>query len=199
MSLEQFANQAASTIVGNMDVGSGPFTVTVANPSTFPVIPQFRVAIDTQIFLVTGVAGNVFTMVPWENSPQASHSDGAPIRLVMTAGIMHAIYPRGVVLQNFSGYTMTKGDMGVAMNPSGTPAPFVITLPPVASADPSLNVVPFKNFTVEDIAGFLSTTNTVTLRTPDATWAGGGQDVVMQVALQSLTFRWNTVNWSIIA
>jgi|GEM_PF-2065294 len=91
MTREQFANLAQTTLASG--ISSGATTVTVASSTGFPLIPQFRIIIDSELFLVTAVSGNVFTvMAGYENTTSTSHSSGAIVAHVMTAGVASQIY-----------------------------------------------------------------------------------------------------------
>src|SRR4051812_13305340 len=90
---EQFANNAASTLSGG--ISAGATSLTVASASSFPGSGNFRIIIDSEIFLVTAVAGTTFTVTPgYESTAQASHGSGAAVTHVCTAGVMSDISTR---------------------------------------------------------------------------------------------------------
>lgn len=87
MATEKFANQAYSTLNGTIGAGDGTLVVTSA--ILFPTTPQFRVKIDNEILLVTGVLGKTFTVSRGEEgTTAASHTTGATIKHVLTAGAL---------------------------------------------------------------------------------------------------------------
>lgn len=85
MATEKFANNASSTLNGGIDNDDTSLTVTSA--TTFPSDPQFRIKVENEIMLVTGVAGAVFTVVrAQEGTTAASHSNGVAVDHIVTAG-----------------------------------------------------------------------------------------------------------------
>lgn len=83
MSQEQKANLAQSTLVST--ITSGATSLTVTSATTFPTIPQFRLIIGTELLLVTGVSGAVFTVTRGiEGTTAVAHTGGAVITLVET-------------------------------------------------------------------------------------------------------------------
>ncbi len=91
MSAEQFTNAAQSTLVST--ITSGSTTLVVTSATGFPAIPQFRILIDSEVMIVTGVAGTTFTVsraAEAVSGVQAatSHADGALVTHVVTAGAM---------------------------------------------------------------------------------------------------------------
>lgn len=83
MSIEQFANNASSTLNGSILAGATSLTVTSA--TGFPTTGNFRLLIDSEIFLVTSVAGAVFTVSPGqEGTTQAGHTTGATVTCLLT-------------------------------------------------------------------------------------------------------------------
>jgi hypothetical protein len=90
MSTEQFANNAQTTLNGGITAAAT--SLIVADPSNFPATPQFRILIDSELMLVTSVAGSTFTVTRGlENTAAAAHSNGATVTQVLTAGVMGAI------------------------------------------------------------------------------------------------------------
>src|SRR5579871_6318228 len=91
MATEQFANFAQTTLNGSITAGAT--SLVVNSVTNFPTVPQFRIAIDQEIFLVTGLSGTTFTVIPgYENTTQANHSNGAAVAQVLTAGIETFLY-----------------------------------------------------------------------------------------------------------
>lgn len=87
MATEQFANSASSTLNGAIISSDTSLVVTAA--TSFPSIPQFRILIDSEIILVTAVAGTTFTISrAQEGTTAAGHSNGATITHILTAGAL---------------------------------------------------------------------------------------------------------------
>lgn len=85
MPTEKFANNAITTLNGGINNAVSSLVVTSA--SLFPSVGQFRIRIDNEIMIVTAVAGTTFTVTRGaEGTSAASHSDGATIRHIVTAG-----------------------------------------------------------------------------------------------------------------
>jgi hypothetical protein len=84
---EQFANNAQSSLAAA--VGAGDTSLTVANAIPFPATGNFRVIIDGEILLVTGVVGNTFTVTRGaEGTAAAAHAVGAYVTHVLTAAAL---------------------------------------------------------------------------------------------------------------
>lgn len=69
---------------------SGDTTLNIVSPSAFPTSGNFRILVDTELMLVTGVAGNVFTVTraaeSWNGSQVATaHASGSLVVCVHTA------------------------------------------------------------------------------------------------------------------
>lgn len=91
---EKYTNLGSSTLNGGITAGATSLIVTSA--STFPTVSQFRIIIDSEIFIVTGVSGATFTVVPGsEGTSQASHSNGVAVTEVLTAGAMQRLPTKG--------------------------------------------------------------------------------------------------------
>ena len=91
MAYEKFANLAQTTLASGITAGAT--SLTVLSGSGFPSIPQFRIVIDSEVFLVTALSGNIFTVIPgYEGTAQAYHSPGAAVAHIMTAGVMTQLY-----------------------------------------------------------------------------------------------------------
>lgn len=90
MPTEQFSNNAVSTLNGAITGVATTLVVTSATP--YPVAPQFRILIDTEIMLVTGVAGTTFTVTRGaEGTAPSAHGNGASVRHVLTAGALEQL------------------------------------------------------------------------------------------------------------
>ena len=59
---EQFTNLAATTLASA--AGSSDATITVASSASFPASGNFRLIIDTELLLCTGVSGVTLTVTP---------------------------------------------------------------------------------------------------------------------------------------
>lgn len=89
MAQEQFANNAASPLVLAISVGTTSLQVALA--SSFPTLPQFRIIVDGEIMLVTGVAGSTFTVTRGvEGTAAVQHAAGAIVTHILTAGALVA-------------------------------------------------------------------------------------------------------------
>lgn len=85
MTTEQFANNASSTLNGA--INSSVTSLVVTSATKFSSAPQFRILIDSEYMLVTAVAGTTFTITRGiEGSTAASHSNGATVSQILTAG-----------------------------------------------------------------------------------------------------------------
>lgn len=79
MQAELYANAASTTLNGG--INNSVTTLTVTSASGFPTgTGQFRIIIDSEIMIVTGVSGTTFTITRGaENTTAASHSNGAGV------------------------------------------------------------------------------------------------------------------------
>ena len=104
---EQFANLAQSTLNGA--ILAGATSLVVSSASSFPTTGTFRIVIDTEIFIVTGVSGTTFTVTPGaEGTTQAGHANGATVTHILTAAVMTSIVSqlnRAYLTQSFSSQT----------------------------------------------------------------------------------------------
>lgn len=88
--IEQFANNAASTLSAAITTTTAT-SCTVADASTFPASGSFRIKIDGEIFIVTGVAGTTFTVTRGaEGTVAATHESGADVIHLLTKGGLEA-------------------------------------------------------------------------------------------------------------
>lgn len=96
MTTEQFANNATTTLNGT--INASQTTLTVGNATSFPPVPQFRIIIDSEIMLVTGVSGNLYTVTRGaENTTQASHNNGVNVSMILTAGALQQFNTDNIV------------------------------------------------------------------------------------------------------
>jgi hypothetical protein len=85
MAIERFTNDSSSTLNGA--INNSVTSLDVTSAATFPSSPQFRIKIDTELLLVTGVAGTTFTVTRGvEGTTAASHSNGATVIHILTSG-----------------------------------------------------------------------------------------------------------------
>lgn len=103
---EQFANAAQSKLSADIDASVTALVVDAA--TTFSPAPQFRIVVDSEIMLVTGVAGSTFTVQRGaEGSTPAQHAAGSLVTQVVTAGALAALQ---------SGITACFGELSVSEN-----------------------------------------------------------------------------------
>jgi hypothetical protein len=109
MATEKVANNAASTLNGT--IGANPGTLTVNSATPFPAAGNFRILIDSEILLVTAVAGAVFTVTGGqEGTTAAGHSNGATVTQLLTAGALAAYRADAAPLSLCEGrLTLTSG------------------------------------------------------------------------------------------
>jgi hypothetical protein len=87
MATEKFANKPITTLSTGITISA--LTLSVKDVSAFPLQPQFRIKIEDELMLVTGVAGSVFTVLRGaENTVAAAHGLGATVVHVLTAGAL---------------------------------------------------------------------------------------------------------------
>lgn len=85
---EQFANKGSSTLSAPITTTNGT-SLSVVDASTFPLTGNFRLLIDSEYMIVTGVAGPTFTVTRGaESSTAATHLSGAAVRCILTAGAL---------------------------------------------------------------------------------------------------------------
>lgn len=86
MSSEKISNNAQTTLAADITTTTAT-AITVTSGSSFPPLPQFRILIDSEILLVTGVSGTTWTVTRGvEGSTAATHSNGAEIYGLLTKG-----------------------------------------------------------------------------------------------------------------
>lgn len=106
---ENFANEYESTLDGGIDD-----TVTTLDVVSATGAPSanFRIRIDDEYMLVTGVASETFTVTRGiEGSTPASHSSGAAVTHVLTAGGLSQAMSEngGGITQEYLGYNAIGG------------------------------------------------------------------------------------------
>ncbi len=101
MATEKYANLAISHLTG--DITNSQTSITVTDASLFPAAGNFRIAIESEIILVTGVSSNTFTVTRGiESSTAVSHESGTSVALVITAGSMKQLFDDRVGIGTFS-------------------------------------------------------------------------------------------------
>ena len=102
---ENYVNDAQTTLATAM--GSSDTALTVASGFGFPS-PNFRIRIDNELLLVTGVSGATWTVTRAVEAVSgvqsaASHSSGANVSHVLTAASLVLAGGGGGVTGNFGG------------------------------------------------------------------------------------------------
>lgn len=88
---ENFANNYQTTINDASGISAGDTSLTVASVSGAPAV-DFRILIDTELLMVTGISTNTFTITRGiEGTTAATHADGATVTHVLTAGSISAL------------------------------------------------------------------------------------------------------------
>jgi hypothetical protein len=100
---ELFANNAATTLSAAITTAVAT-TLTVTSATAFPSTGNFRVRVDSEIMLVTGVSGTTFTITRGaESTTAATHLNGATVTHVLTAGGLAAGFVPVTVYQTLVG------------------------------------------------------------------------------------------------
>lgn len=107
---ETFANNAQTTL--SAGVNSITSTIPVTSKTGFPASPNFRIKIDDEIMIVSGgTTGNYLVSRGAEGTTQASHSSGAVVSHVLTAGALGTFVqgttPGGSVVGTSDSQTLT--------------------------------------------------------------------------------------------
>lgn len=83
MSRERTVNAGVTTLNGA--INDSTTTIVTSDSTQLSASPQFRIIIDSEIMLVTGVSGNTLTVTRGaESSTAAAHNDGATVAQIMT-------------------------------------------------------------------------------------------------------------------
>ncbi len=89
MATEKLANNASTTLNGN--INNSTTSVVVTSASGFPTSGNFRILIGNEILLVTAVSGTTFTVATRgsiESTGAASHATGSQVTHILTAGAL---------------------------------------------------------------------------------------------------------------
>ena len=92
---EQFTNNAQTTLSAAIDNTVVSFTV--ASVSTFPTSGNFRIVIDSEIFLVSSVdtTNNILYVTRgYESTTATAHNVNAPVTQVLTEGSLTTAFAR---------------------------------------------------------------------------------------------------------
>jgi hypothetical protein len=122
---EQFTNNAITTLNGG--ITALDLSLVVTSAASFPAIPQFRLNIEGELMLVTGVVGNTFTVTRGiEGTIAAPHGNLVQVRHIITAeGLTTLLQPK---LGNVLLVDQVNGDDGTG----------VVNGPPFATVDGAL-------------------------------------------------------------
>jgi hypothetical protein len=102
MSTEKFTTNAVTTLNGAID--NSTTSVVVTSAASFPSTAQFRIRIDSELMLVTGVSSNTFTVTRGiEGTSAASHVDTSIVAQVFTAAGLKQILADNTQLVAYSG------------------------------------------------------------------------------------------------
>lgn len=97
MPTEKFANQAQDYLASG--INNSVTSLTLVSASEFPTSGNFRIRVDSEFMLVTAVSGNTFTVTRGvESSTAVSHSAGAIVSLIMTAGSLNQFFTDNITL-----------------------------------------------------------------------------------------------------
>lgn len=151
---EQFTNNATTTLNGTITNIAGTLVVTSATP--FPTSPQFRIIIDSEIMLVTGVSGTTFTVTRGaENTTQVAHTNGATVSMILTAGALDQMRSDLMNVENV-GHRLTLTS-NIPITTSDVTGAGTIYLTAYKSARiPLFNGILWKQYTVSEISLSLS-------------------------------------------
>lgn len=84
---EQFANAASTTLSGS--ILNSNTSLVVASASAFPTSGNFRILVESEIMLVTGVSGTTFTVSRGqENTTAVGHNTGVSVTHILTSGAL---------------------------------------------------------------------------------------------------------------
>ena len=87
---ERFSNQAVTTLSAAI-ITPALTSCTVTDATAFPTSGNFRIKIDSELLLVTGVAGTTFTITRGiEGTTAATHANGASVIHLLTKGSLEA-------------------------------------------------------------------------------------------------------------
>jgi hypothetical protein len=120
--IEQFANNAATTLNGG--ISAAATTLVVQSAALFPGSGYFRLAINAERLLVTAVSGTTWTITRGiEGTTPAEHADGDAVELQLTAGAIATLRPVFKKKDNdesvaASTTLQSDNDLGFTVNPN---------------------------------------------------------------------------------
>jgi hypothetical protein len=90
--VEQTANNPSTTITTGGGINSSATTFAVADATHFPSSGNFRILVEGELMIVTGVSGSTFTVTRGaESTTTASHAQGVAVYGILTKGALDAI------------------------------------------------------------------------------------------------------------
>ena len=94
---ERFANNSQTSLNGAINVSQTTFNV--LDGSKLPLQPQFRIRVDDELMLVTGVSGNTLTVTRGiESTIATSHNNQRVVRHVLTAGAIDSMAQKNSIV-----------------------------------------------------------------------------------------------------
>lgn len=79
----QYANNPATALSGS--VTAGATSISVASGAAFPAFGNFTIIVESEIMLVTGVAGTTWTVTRgYDGTAAASHTNNTPVTAILT-------------------------------------------------------------------------------------------------------------------
>lgn len=107
---EQFANNAATTLSAAIESTDGT-SISVTSAAGFPESGNFRILVDDEIMLVTAVDGTTWTVMRGaESTTGATHSSGAAVTHVLTAGAIGTLQTPDASVVTYTPATATDWD-----------------------------------------------------------------------------------------
>jgi hypothetical protein len=106
MAVESYSNSAATTLSAAMTDTTGT-SMSVTSATGFPSSGQYRIKVDSELFIVTGGQGTTTWTVTRgaESSTAATHSNGAAVTHVVTAAsLARVVEGRAVVASADASY-----------------------------------------------------------------------------------------------
>ncbi len=83
---EQFANHPGTTLAAAITTTARPVTFFIASAANLPTSGNFRMLIDSEIFLITAISGTSLTGSNVEGTAAATHVSGTAAGHILTAG-----------------------------------------------------------------------------------------------------------------
>jgi hypothetical protein len=103
--IEQWENGGSTTINDAGGISNVDTTVTVTSATSFPTEGDFRIKIESEIMIVTGVSGSVFTIERGaEGTTAASHADTTAVTHVVSEDSIDRAYADNYGIDYTNGY-----------------------------------------------------------------------------------------------